>query len=444
MLPISRSGIALRSVSNVSLIRLCTRASQSSCFSSEKWDCEVSHCIVQADSQLVRYRMNCSRTYCCLSSSYIRFDGINFVFHRSNLNALVVQISTCLCPLLTLKDLFSLHHNSSPLHSSVIPTMLIYMTAFISTTFLPPFRHHCHTIISFRTISSPKTIHSPKISLPPIMRHNRFNPRFSRSSRRPPFTWHPSPHPHVAQYLRRAESLWSKSTSSERSLVALATVGALAIAGLTLNLVFHASLALVFVLVPLVFAPVLLVATAIFSMFAVMMFSAAGAGFFFVGTPFFAVTMLAKALFPFWAIATAAAFVIARTFTKWRRRDGIQTENMGMGREDGEYIGMKKAEEEAFERFDAKLEFKTAGVSKRGSDVMAWDLSDVVDELDERGLGEYRQLFIEERIDGRTLLALTNDDIKVEFGHCMPLGDRLKLSRLLTELRRQSSWSRLF
>lgn len=175
-----------------------------------------------------------------------------------------------------------------------------------------------------------------------------------------------------------------------------------------------------------------------------MMFSAAGAGFFFVGTPFFAVTMLAKALFPFWAVTTAAAFVIARTFTKWRRRDGIQTENMGMGREDGEYIGMKKAEEEAFERFDAKLEFKTAGVSKRGSDVMAWDLSDVVDELDERGLGEYRQLFIEERIDGRTLLALTNNDIKVEFGHCMPLGDRLKLSRLLTELRRQSSWSRLF
>lgn len=180
---------------------------------------------------------------------------------------------------------------------------------------------------------------------------------------------------------------------------------------------------------------------AVFSLFALITFSAAGAGFFFVGTPFVAVMMLAKALFPVAALAASGMYVMERVFAGWKNRKVVQTEDIETERGDMDYFGAKRAEEEAFERFDEKLGYRTTRAPR--SDVMAWGLSDVVDELDNRGLGEYRQLFIEERIDGSTLLALTNDDIKMEFGHCMPLGDRLKLSKLVNELRGQSSRSRL-
>lgn len=259
--------------------------------------------------------------------------------------------------------------------------------------------------------------------------------RSRRTYTRPPSRPQSRSTPNVQKLARRAEKLWAQSTPTERSLVATATLAVVVVAGLAINVLFHVSLALAFLVIPLLFAPVLFTILASVSLFSLLTFATAGAGFFFVGTPLLATAMLAKALFPFAVVAGAAGFAASKL--TGRGRD-VEYDDESQELEE-EVYDTGKAEADAMQQFDARLGYQPSPARSR--DVMAWDMSDVVDELDYSGLGEYRQLFIEERIDGRTLLTLTDDDIKVEFGSLMPLGDRVRLSRLVSELRRRCSES---
>lgn len=245
------------------------------------------------------------------------------------------------------------------------------------------------------------------------------------SRRRPRWKAYQDGSPDLQRWVRRAETLWSEASSSERSAFGVAALGAIAVAGVAINILFHVSLALAFMIIPLVFAPILLTILASVSLFAMLTFATVGAGMFFISTPILATVFLAKVMLPFAVLAGGAAYVANRLLGGDRAVEQELIEDDWLEPED------------EFEQFDAKLH---GGLfSERSKDVTTWNLSDVVDELDVKGLGEYRQLFIEERIDGRTLLTLTEDDIKVEFGPNMPLGDRMRLSQLVHDLRRQSS-----
>lgn len=232
--------------------------------------------------------------------------------------------------------------------------------------------------------------------------------------------------PDVQKWVRRAETLWSEASSSERSAFGVAALCVVAIVGVAINVLFHVSLALAFVIIPLLFAPILMTILASVSLFAMLSFATAGAGIFFIGTPIMAFAFLAKVMFPFAVLAGGAAYVANKLLRGDREGKEEPVEDVWPEPED------------EFEQFDEKL--RTGGVySQRSKDATLWGLSDVVDELDFKGLGEYRQLFIEERIDGRTLLTLTDEDIKIEFGSSMPLGDRMRLSQLVSYLRRRSA-----
>lgn len=246
-----------------------------------------------------------------------------------------------------------------------------------------------------------------------------------RSKRRPRRKEYQDSSPDLQLWVRRAETLWSEASSSERSAFGVAALGVIAVAGVAINILFHVSLALAFMIIPLVFAPILLTILASVSLFAMLTFFTAGAGMFFIGTPIIAIAFLAKIMLPFALLAGGAAYISNRLLGGDRVMEDEIIEDEWVESED------------EFEQFDAKLR---GGIfSEKSKDVSTWNLSDVVDELDFKGLGEYRQLFIEERIDGRTLLTLTDEDIKVEFGPNMPLGDRMRLSQLVYDLRRQSS-----
>lgn len=262
------------------------------------------------------------------------------------------------------------------------------------------------------------------------MRHRRSYSDSSRRGRRSARSF-----TDFSRMANRAQKQWNSASSSERSMFGLAALGVFAVASVAVNLLFHVSLALAFFVIPVVFAPVMLTLLASFSMFAILTFATAGAGFFFVGTPFLAMALLAKAFLPFAIVAGAAGFV-AKRFLGWGSNDVDEEEEEVLINSD---YTKDSIDRDAFERFDEKLGYTGTTVVRRTTDVTRWGLIDVIEELDNIGLGEYRQLFIEERIDGKTLLTLSDSDIKSEFGTAMPLGDRVRLSQLVSELRRRSS-----
>lgn len=235
----------------------------------------------------------------------------------------------------------------------------------------------------------------------------------------------------LKQWKRKAVLLWHNSSMSEKIVVGMAALGAVIIAGGVVNTLFHVSLLLAFSIIPVFLAPMMIIIMASMSVFALLTFATAGAGFVFIGTPFFAIALLAKMLMPVLLIAGAAGMVVQRFLGLRSVADDEEYDEY----EDDTAYGWEQDGE--LERFDKVLRKRSVG--EKGWNVAAWGMSDVVDELDYTGLGEYRQLFIEERIDGRVLLQLTEEDIKSEFGTCMPLGDRMRLVRLVTDLRRRSS-----
>lgn len=233
---------------------------------------------------------------------------------------------------------------------------------------------------------------------------------------------HSSPHS-FDRVVRSSETLWANASSSERLTIGAAALAAVAVAGVAVNVLFHISLALAFAIIPLMLAPILLTIMASLTLFAVLTFATAGMGIFLVGSPFLAVSLLAKALFPVLVILGGASILIGRVL-------GFKKS------EDVEEVFEEFDDDEDLERFDRRLRNRQG---EKKWDVTRWSLSDVIDELDYMGLGEYRQLFIEERIDGSVLLELNEVDIKNEFGSMMPLGHRMRLARLVNDLRRRSS-----
>lgn len=208
----------------------------------------------------------------------------------------------------------------------------------------------------------------------------------------------------------------------------LAGLSLVAAAGVAINVVFHVSLMLAFGIIPLILAPIFLTVLASTIMLGVAAFALSAAGVFFIGTPIMAVGFLGRVMFPLAAIAGGVVF-LSRKLLFEKKEAVLETEET----EEDEWPGP----ESEFEEFDEKLRVGDR-YSPVARDVTLWNLSDVVDELDYKGLGEYRQLFIEEKIDGPTLLTLTDADIKSEFGASMPLGDRMRLSKLVLDLKRRS------
>lgn len=220
---------------------------------------------------------------------------------------------------------------------------------------------------------------------------------------------------------------WENASSSERTTFSIIALSGIALAGVATNVLFHVSLFLAFSIIPLIIVPIIFTVMASLAAFAFLACASAGAGMFFIGTPFIAAAVFAKMMFPLVLLGGAISFV-------GRRMLGIGDDSSDKYQDeyvdvDGEYWDDS---DDQFERFDRKLR-------TRAANVMSWDLSDVIDELEMTGLGEYRQLFIEERMDGRAVLGLTDDDIRTEFGNAMPLGDRKRLSKLVNDLRRRST-----
>lgn len=232
--------------------------------------------------------------------------------------------------------------------------------------------------------------------------------------------------PPLRKVVDRALSLWQNASPNEKLAISAAIAAAVSLAGFAVNLLFHVSLILSFSIIPLLLAPILLAVIASLTAFAFFTMMTAGAGIFFIGTPFVAIALLAKSLFAILVIVGGVSGIVASVL-------GIKSE-----KEESEAVVFDVEEEDEFERFDKRLRRRSVGREK-GWDVSSWGMSEVIDELGFTGLGEYRQLFIEERIDGRTLLELTDDDIRSEFAAAMPLGDRMRLGRLVSELRKRAS-----
>ncbi|PXF42419.1 hypothetical protein BWQ96_07860 [Gracilariopsis chorda] len=230
----------------------------------------------------------------------------------------------------------------------------------------------------------------------------------------------------VERWIRNTQKVWQGASPSERLLAIATSLGAVLLAGTVVNVLFHVSLMLAFGVVSLVAAPIVFLVMLSFTAFIFGVLMTAGVGFFLLNTPFLAFGLLAKTMLPVLAVVGGASFLAARLL-------GFKP-----GRKDIVDSFPRIDEEDEFEQFDNALRNRVVEGS-RSWDVASWSLSEVVDELDLTGLGEYRQLFIDERIDGRTLLLLSERDIKEEFSRTMPLGDRMRLTRLVEELKRRST-----
>lgn len=262
----------------------------------------------------------------------------------------------------------------------------------------------------------PKPRHYEKGAAIPTMRRyhgdNRRRETFNRSI--------------VERWIRNTQKVWQGASPSERLLAIATSLGAVLLAGTVVNVLFHVSLMLAFGVVSLVAAPIVFLVMLSFTAFIFGVLMTAGVGFFLLNTPFLAFGLLAKTMLPVLAVVGGASFLAARLL-------GFKP-----GRKDIVDSFPRIDEEDEFEQFDNALRNRVVEGS-RSWDVASWSLSEVVDELDLTGLGEYRQLFIDERIDGRTLLLLSERDIKEEFSRTMPLGDRMRLTRLVEELKRRST-----
>lgn len=275
-----------------------------------------------------------------------------------------------------------------------------------------------------------------------------FRSRRNRSSSFQP----PSPAT-VADLVRSVRTTWASTSGSTRILgLTLLFVG-LSVSATVINVILHVSYILAFAIVPILLAPLLFTIMSGIGLFVFLMTMTAGAGFVFVGTPLFMVASIAKAILPLFIVAGVAATALDKLFkirlfgssNKEKRQKEEAERRQRVREEEEEEFRRVKGMKNELDDFDQMLRSRSQrsyGVT--GGRAEDWDLSRVVDELDQCGLGRYRQLFIDERIDGNTLLSLTDADIREEFSDAMPLGDRRRLSRLISSLRDRSSSSSLY
>lgn len=256
----------------------------------------------------------------------------------------------------------------------------------------------------------------------------------------------------ASEMVTAAEAYWTKATPSTRLITLACVFVAISLLTTSLNALFHVSFILAVAVVPFLALPVFLTFFAGISIFSILAMATAGAGAFFIGTPLFMFTLVAKALLPgmiavgivgslfstvIRASGRAFGFANGKPYSA-QPRDISSTAAESVSAMDEE-DGMAQSIEKELADFDRQLRKRSMADSMRDSrPVAAWSVSDVIDELDSCGLSPYRQMFIEERVDGSTLLSLSDQDIRTEFSD-MPLGDRRRLARLVAELRRRSS-----
>lgn len=254
----------------------------------------------------------------------------------------------------------------------------------------------------------------------------------------------------ASEMVTAAETYWTKATSFRRLITLVSVFVAISLLTTTLNALFHVSFILAVAVVPFLALPVFLTFFAGMSIFSILAMATAGAGAVFIGTPFFMFTLVAKALLP----GMIAVGIVGSLFSTVMRASGrafgfangkpsaAQPRNIQATAAESvptmdEEDGMAQSMEKELADFDRQLRKRSMADSMRDSrPVAAWSVSDVIDELDSCGLSPYRQMFIEERVDGSTLLSLSDQDIRTEFSG-MPLGDRRRLARLVAELRRR-------
>lgn len=279
------------------------------------------------------------------------------------------------------------------------------------------------------------------------MRHDERNTRRNRrnstrqSQRRRPRPQRPLGNgSRLSDVVRMARNAWQTMAPGNRVITIVTLLAGLSVATAIASIIVQIVIALMFGLVPLVIAPVLLAI-------------AATTGFVFVGSPLFFLAVVAKAVFPIFAVvaASGALFSVVRhvsmgaariahkvrdeTISAAAVRDGQGKGNLDDGDDDrdDEMERSSSRIRDQLDEFDRMLRRRTS--TSKSVDVENWSLNEVLDELDACDLGHYRQLFTDERIDGHTLLTLTDADIRAEFADTMPLGDRRRLSRLISSLQ---------
>lgn len=254
--------------------------------------------------------------------------------------------------------------------------------------------------------------------------------------------------------VRTARSAWQDANASNRLVAMTLLVAGLSVTAAAVNVVLHISFALTFAVVPFLLMPLLFTFIAGLGVFAFMATATAGAGFMFLGTPFFMISVAVKALAPVFLAAVAINWAVSKGMKLFgmsssasRKNDYFTGDPTRVGVAQQRRQQQQEMEDEGddindqLRDFDRLLRNRTATSQsvKWDDNVSDWNLDDVIDELDACGLGQYRRLFIDERIDGNTLLSLSDADIREEFGDSMPLGDRRRLSRLVSSLRSRAS-----
>lgn len=250
--------------------------------------------------------------------------------------------------------------------------------------------------------------------------------------------------PSTQQIVQGAQDLWRESTPANRLLFGIGIMVCMSVLAGIVNTIIHVSFVFAFMLVPVLLAPVIMTVMAGVTAFAIFAFFTAGVGFAFVGTPMFMLAVLAKMLLPVFGAVGLGGLVFVNVLRAGGRAVGwFQSPDADEfdddyddddDDDDGDDEYKPFSVDSELEDFDRVLR-RRARYSRDSLDIGAWSISQVVDELDICGLSHYRQLFIDEQIDGRTLLSLTDDDIRTEFSSTMPLGDRRRLSRLVTSLQ---------
>lgn len=243
----------------------------------------------------------------------------------------------------------------------------------------------------------------------------------------------------IRKLAHEAATMWRKAGPAERVGMTALAIGAATATSTLVSLVAHVSSIFAFMLLPALLFPLVLVVAASIGTILLSFLVLGGFGYVVFLPPLFAVGALMKVVGHFFAIAMAASFVSKKLLRKRgvAMRDVKRNIVSEFFSSEDEYAREFSGEEQ-LRSFDEKLYRRTADAPRQSKDVAMWSVLDVVDELTSAGLGQYRNQFIEERIDGAVLLGLTEQDIRTELGP-MPLGDRIKLSRWVATLQQRPS-----
>ncbi|KAA8495377.1 hypothetical protein FVE85_1532 [Porphyridium purpureum] len=96
-----------------------------------------------------------------------------------------------------------------------------------------------------------------------------------------------------------------------------------------------------------------------------------------------------------------------------------------------QYLINDKLNKDLLRSFDERFRKRR----ERHRDVKRWSVDDVAEEMGLEGLGEFAPRFIEQNIDGRVALALSEDDLRMELGASLTLGERKRILLWLRKLQ---------